>query len=237
MLRSSFAELARSLGSGWSRSLPVVTAVLLALTAVTAAAAEDAENAGAWKVVESDDDAGWTLSTRPEPGSDFLRYRMESRSTAPIERVIEALRLKSQDDRYLPESQTRTVLERGEDYSLAHVHIDAPFIADRDAVLRLRWRTDPATGIHYVEWGQPEGKLPPVDDGAVRIISTGSWQATPLSSGGTRLVYESHSELGSVPAWLINRMMNDQIINEMLTLQSIIADDLPAVAASPDAAR
>ena len=33
--------------------------------------------------------------------------------------------------------------------------------------------------------------------------------------------------------WLVARLMNGQIVNELLTLQRILADDLPDVAASP----
>jgi hypothetical protein len=209
--------------------------LLLAPVAVHADSSAAGHELGAWELEDRDASAGWSLYTRPEPGSDFLRYRMVSHSDEPIERVIAALRLKSREDRYLPKGQVRRVIAHGDDFFVSHLQIEAPIIADRDAVLRLRWHTDPETGVHLVEWGQPSGAVPPVSDGYVRIVSQGFWQITPLAAGGTEMVYESHSELGSVPAWLVSRMMNNQIINEMLTLQQILEGDLPDVAASPNA--
>ena len=78
-----------------------------------------------------------------------------------------------------------------------------------------------------------EVEEPPVADGVVRIVSEGSWDIRRGRDGGTDLVYSSHSELGdSVPAWLVNRLMNDQIVNELLVLQQILDSDLPDVAAA-----
>ena len=198
----------------------------------SSASSEDLASAS-WEMEDRDERAGWTLYTQPVAGSEYPRYRLVSTSRQPLERVIEALQLKSRDDRYLGKFQARTVLETGDDYAVNHVQIDAPMIADRDTVLRLNWRLDSETGIYHVEWAPPAQALPPVADGTVRIASRGSWQATPRPDGGTDLIYLSHSELGdSVPAWLINRLMNDQIVNELLTLQDILARELPAVAAS-----
>jgi hypothetical protein len=201
---------------------------------VTATGVGASAGAGGWTLADRDEGAGWVLYTRPESGSEYLRYRLIGRSEEPVQRVVEALHVKSQDDRYLGKGRQRQVLARGEDFFVSHMTIDAPFIADRDAVLRMSWRTDPATGVHHVEWDQASGAVPPVADGVVRIVSRGSWRLTPLSGGGTELIYESHSELGdSVPSWLINRMMNDQIVSELLTLQEILAQGRTDVAASP----
>ena len=104
---------------------------------------------------------------------------------------------------------------------------------------RLAWRdgTGEQRLIHALVHGLDEWIEDDVEEVRQRI-EVGIDPDPGPGDGGTDLVYLSHSELGdSGPAWLVNRMMNDQIINEMLTLQSIIADDLPAVAASPDAAR
>ena len=218
--------------SGLSR---VLAGILLVL-APTPGFAETTRTSAEWKFEAKDERAGWRLYTRPVPGSDYPRYRLVARSDEPIERVIAALQRKSHDDRYLPKGHERRVLERGDDFYVAHVRIDAPIIADRDTVLRLGWQTEHDTGVHRVEWGQPDGELPPVADDAVRIVSEGAWTITPLSQGGTELVYESHSELGrSVPGWLVDRLMDDQIVNEFLTVQRILEDDLLDVAVPPPA--
>ena len=74
----------------------------------------------------------------------------------------------------------------------------------------------------------------PVAEGAVRVVSQGSWVLSPIAGGGTELVYQQHSEIGdSVPRWLISRLMNGQIVDELLSLKRILDDDLPDVAASP----
>lgn len=209
-------------------------AAMLLLLAPASGYAETTPTPAGWELENRDERAGWSLYTRRVADSDYPRYRLVGRSNEPIERVIAALQRKAQDDRYLPKGHVRRVIEHGDDFYVAHLRIDAPIIADRDTVLRLGWRTEPDTGIHHVEWRQPDGELPPVAGGAVRIVSEGAWKITPLAQGGAEIVYESHSELGdSVPRWLINRLMDDQIVNELLTLQRILDEDLPDVAASP----
>lgn len=189
-----------------------------------------------WELKDRDERIGWALYSQPVADSRHPRYRVVWRTREPLQRVIMALQRKSTDDRYLPKTQVRRVLSRGDDFMVNHMLIDAPFIADRDAVMLLSWHTDSGTGAYTIEWAPPVQGIPPVADGTVRFESRGSWSATPLADGRTEVVYLQHSELGdSVPRWLISRMMNDQIVGELLTLRTILAEDLPAVAASPPA--
>lgn len=216
--------------------LGAIAALLLLLPAgsATAESRVGTPPPDGWEFEDRDERAGWVLYTQAVPGSNYPRYRLVGHTDQPIEHVIAALHLKARDDRYLPKGHQRRVLERGDDFFISHMRIDAPVIADRDAVLHLSWRTDEQTGVHRLDWRMPTENVPPVAKGAVRVVSRGSWVASPLAGGGTEVVYQQHSEIGdSVPGWLINRLMNGQIVNELLTLQRILDDGLADVAASP----
>jgi hypothetical protein len=208
---------------------PLLAAALLicSLGAAAQAVADDG-----WSE-ESRSDV-WVLYTRDVAGSDAPAFRLVSRTEEPIERVIDALTRKSQEERYLADGYRRTVLERGDDYVLTHLHLDVPIATDRALVVVNRWSTDPDTGVHRATWEPVEGERFDLDQGAVRMHTRGSWEFTPLVNGGTRLVYEQHTELGGwFPAWLIERRMNPEIINELTILLGILDEELPAVSAAP----
>jgi hypothetical protein len=172
----------------------------------------------------------WVLYTRDVAGSDAPAFRLVSRTEEPIERVIDALARKSQEERYLADGYRRTVLARGDDYLLTHLLLDVPIVTDRSLFLMTRWSTDPDTGVHRATWEPAEDERFDLDQGAVRMHSRGSWEFTPLVDGGTRLVYEQHTELGGwFPARLIARRMNPEIINELTILLGILDEQLPAV--------
>lgn len=206
---------------------PLLAAALLICSLGAAAVADDG-----WSE-ESRGDV-WVLYTRDVAGSDAPAFRLVSRTEEPIERVIDALTRKSQEERYLADGYRRTVLERGDDYVLTHLHLDVPIATDRALVVVNRWSTNPETGVHRVTWEPAEGERIDLDQGAVRMHSRGSWEFTPLVNGGTGLVYEQHAELGGwFPAWLIERRMNPEIINELTILLGILDEELPAVSAVP----
>jgi hypothetical protein len=211
-------------------STAIPTATLLLLLAAGGALA-DAETG--WVLEDADEGAGWALYHKPVEGSSEPLYRLTGRTDAAPERVIGALQIKFQDNRYLPAGQTRVTLERGEDFLISHLHVDAPIVSDRDTVVRVTWRTDPDTGVHRMSWGPPAHGAPPTAPGIERIISRGFWLITPTAGGGADIVYQTHNEIGdSVPRWLIERMLNRQIVGELAILEAILESG-PADVAAP----
>ena len=209
-------------------SIPTVT--LLVLLAASSAGAE-AETG--WVLEDADEDAGWALYNKPVEGSSEPLYRLTGHTDAAPERVIGALQIKFLDNRYLPKGQSRETLERGEDFLISHLHVDAPIVSDRDTVVHVSWRTDPDTGVHRMSWGPPAHGAPPTAPGVERIISRGFWLITPTAGGGADIVYQTHNEIGdNVPRWLIVRMLNRQIVGELAILQAILESG-PARVAAP----
>jgi len=117
---------------------------------------------------------------------------------------------------------------------VSYLYVDVPFVTDRDAVVRTRWSRDEQTGVRRMVW-EPTIEGPPVSPDVVRMRSRGFWEFTPEGPRRTRLRYEQHSEIGdSMPAWIVDSMMNEQIVNELRILRSIVESELPAIAAPPD---
>lgn len=208
------------------QSVPLVLAVL-------GAGLAGAQPPATWTVEKRDPSAGWTLYSQPSPGSDQPLFRLVSRTDAPSTQVIQALQIKFRDDRYLPDDQTRVILDHGEGFLHSHLQIDAPFVSDRDTVVRVTWRTDEETGVHHLAWEPLADGAPPTARGVVRVVSRGSWKITPLPYGGSEIVYQTHNELGApVPNWLIDRMLTARIIDELRVLEAILEQIPPDVAAS-----
>ena len=186
----------------------------------------------AWWVAEQEQGSAFdfVLYQRDVEDSSYSRYRMEAVMSEPLKRVVEALRIKSEDDKYLGEGQKRTLFRDRDGNKLEHLYIDAPFVSDRDVILRSSsgYRTD---GAFRVDWWAANDDGPPTADGVVRMPrSEGFWHLTPLSGTRTLVVYEQFAELGgSVPGWLINARMDDEILSELFTLRDILRAQLPAV--------
>jgi hypothetical protein len=63
---------------------------------------------------------------------------------------------------------------------------------------------------------------PPPKEGVIRVEkSDGAWHFEPLAGGRTRVTYESHTEIaGSIPAWLVNSLMNQTVVEGFEGLRS-----------------
>ena len=98
-------------------------------------------------------------------------------------------------------------------------------VADRDVTTRLEREHDAARGEDRMVWREANDKGPPLEDGVVRMQrARGSWTFQPLAGGRTRVVFESHADLGdSLPAWLINPFMTGTIKSNLVDLRAAIA--------------
>jgi len=213
------------------QTMPRHVPCLVLLFALASAQAAGAEAAPAWTAEQADPEAEWALYSQPAAGSDHPRYRLVGRTDSAPPEVARAIRAKFRDERYLPKGHTRVLLADQPDFLIGHVTIDAPIVSDRDTVVRVSWSDDPATGVYRVTWEPVDEGAPKTARGVVRVFSRGSWEVSPLPAGGSHVVYQGHAEIGdSVPRWLIERMLNRQIIEEWLTVQRILEQPPPSVA-------
>lgn len=204
-------------------------------------AAMGAPDDGGWKLSKRCNEPGhrFELYQREVAGSSYDRYRLESTVDEPIERVIQAIRIRSIDDRYLDEGFTRSIVRRADSSdSLTYFTMRLPFIKNRDVVLRTKRGFDEEFRVYRHEWWTANEEAPPLAEGFVRMAkSEGFWEVTPAGVNRTRVVYESHADPGGrVPSWIANALLGDQVVGQIETLRRILDDNRIDVASPPQAA-
>jgi hypothetical protein len=130
----------------------------------------------------------------------------------------------------------RKVLHREGDVFWIHTEIAVPLVADRDVVLRMERRRDPASGALRIEWRADPSAGPPPAEGVVRmVVSHGFWEFTAAGSGRTHASYESYAEPGGpFPAWLVDSLSSGRVLEGLADLRRSLAEaatELPPVAA------
>lgn len=219
----------------------VARSVALAVLGVLAAAGATAQSAAeGWQLRDrgtSTDASSWTLYTQPVAGSSHPRYRLVARSPATVERIAQAIVERASNARHAPADWTVRTLARGDDFIVNHITMDVPVVSDRDVVIESRWKLDREADTFRMEWAPPSGALPAVSDGASRITSRGFWEVSRAEGSASQLVYEQHSEIGdSIPQWLVDRLMDGQIVGEFAAVERILSSEPPDVAAAPPTA-
>lgn len=217
--------------------LRVLCAALIAASAAAHSAA--AEEPG-WTLSERDDSAGrgYALYRRQAPGDAFSTWRLETELAAPPELVERATLANLIEGRRVPAGRRQTLLRREGDVFWIHTEIDVPLAADRDVVLRIERRRDPANAALRIEWRAEPSAGPAPAAGVVRLqVSRGFWEFRPAGAGRTHARYESYAEPGGpFPAWLVDSMSSDQVLEGLEQLRSAVADaesELPPVASKP----
>ncbi len=209
-----------------SRARGAAAAALASLAALPAEADElpPVEAGPSWVLAERDDDprTGYAMYKRKPFGSDYFAYRLESAIDAEPERVARAAADVLADPEARQDHMEKTILRNDGGIILvySYIHIAAPFVADRDVTTRAVRSFEAETGTHRLVWSaSDEGPAP--RDGVVRLEkSDGSWSFSRAPAGGTRVVYESHTEIaGSMPAWLVNVLMNDTMLQGLINLR------------------
>ena len=177
-----------------------------------------------WTVELRHDDpvAGYVVYKRIPPGSSYAAYRLEGRLGAPPDAVARAAREGMVDPNERQASMSKEIIRNDDGVVVVYSYIDMPpFVTDRDIVTRAEHIFDPETQTHRLEWhSTDEGPSP--RDGVIRVeVSDGSWLFEPLEGGHTRVTYESHTEIaGSIPAWLVNSLMNDTVVESFNGLKA-----------------
>lgn len=226
----------RSRSSGTAGGPGLVAGLLLLVLAAGAVGAESLPPVAArspWSVERRSEEpgAGWVIYKRSLPGSDFEAFRLEAEIDAPPERVAEALRANIRDPEVSQRHTKKTVLRDEGDVVLVYSYIEMPLVSDRDVVTRSERATSPEDEIQRFEWhATDEGPAP--RDGVVRLEkSSGSWEFRPLPGNRTFAVYESHTEIGgSIPAWLVNRLMLDTVVDGLDSLRARLEQQRPRIA-------
>lgn len=217
------------------RSRILCWALIAASAAALPAAATDQ---GAWTLYDRDDGAssGYALYRRQGPGEAFSTWRLEAELPAPPEVVWRVTLADLLESHRASAGRRRSVLRREGDVFWIHTEISVPLVADRDLVLRMERRRDPATGALRIEWRADPAAGPPPAEGVVRmVVSRGFWEFTPAADGRTHARYESYAEPGGpFPAWLVDSISSGQVLEGLADLRRSLAEagsELPPVAA------
>ncbi len=180
-----------------------------------------------WTLLSRHDDAdtGYVLQRRKRDGSNFSTFRLEAILDSPADLVaLVAARNLADPDYHQENTDKRILRDDAEGIVIySYIHVDAPFVSDRDIVSRVERFYNPKTGTYRLSWkAVDEG--PPNKDGVVRLArSEGSWTFSPKAEGDTRAVYVSYTETaGYVPAWIINSRMNRTMVQEIEDLRKAV---------------
>jgi hypothetical protein len=205
------------------------------------AVADDLPEVGArppqWSLHDRRDEAagGYAVYRQELAGSEIPAYRLEAVLDAPPAAVAAAAARTAADPEARDANMDKTVLRDDGDTIVVYSYIHMPLVADRDVITRAELSRDPATGVHRMSW-QVSDEGPPPKPGVVRLTrSSGAWEFWPLPDGRTRVVYENHTDIGgSIPAWIVEPMMDDTVVQNFVRLRERVARDR---AIQTDAAR
>lgn len=198
-----------------------------ALAAGLAAVSALADGSG-WVLDRRDESPtdGYALYRRQAPGDSFATWRLETELAAKPE-VVEQITLRNLvENRGGSEERRQRLIRREGDVLWVHAEIAVSLAADRDAVLRIERRRDPATGGLRIDWRADPGVGPPPEPGIVRMqVSRGYWLFTPAAAGRTRAIYESYAEPGGpFPGWLVDPISARQVMDVLARLRGSLSD-------------
>lgn len=210
---------------GRARSIGVAAGSLLLFgSPIAPARAVDGE----WEFRERSEDAGhaYVVYEAEIEGSSYKAYRIETTLDAPIERSVQAAIQIVVTPSRAPENQRRTLVSSEGGVFVVHSLVQVPFGSDRDVTVRVERLDHPAIGAVELRWRAVDDVGPAPQPGIVRITSSrGSWIFSRSDSGGTRAVYENHTDVGGrLPAWLIRPMLRDDAVSQIETLRESLRD-------------
>jgi hypothetical protein len=176
-----------------------------------------------------DSDAGWstkkskdgvTLEQRNVSGSSFREYR--SVVEVPVDPAFAAAEvwsaLRSGD---MEDLKHREILREQPDRLIIHDQIRTAVVTDRDYVIEVTRRYDPATRRTQFRCVSTTDALSPAPaKGYVRVpVVRAGWMTEPGADGGTKLTYYAYSEPGGpLPAFLIRGAQADRSLADVLRM-------------------
>jgi hypothetical protein len=190
----------------------------------------------AWRTVEprDGDPEGYTFFVE-ETGDAYPGYKAEGWLEAdPEEAALSAMVLMTGEE-FVPRGQTRRILRRSDDELVLHTYIDMPvMVTDRELTIRITHTSDPATGVHRIEWASADDEAPPSNGDVVRISDArGFWEFLPEAPGRSRATYLTHADLGGwLPARMVSPLMRGQVAGDVARLQRALRKF--AISAAPE---
>lgn len=211
-------------------SLGAIALLVLFMAVPCTGTGEDLPAVGArppWTLLSQNEDAetGYRVEERKLAGSDYSTFRLEAVLDARPELVAGVAAKNLVDPDYHQKNTQKTILRNDAEAIViySYIHINAPFVSDRDVISQVERSYDPATEIHRLSW-QAIDEGPPKKDGVVRLEhSEGSWTFSPEAGGKTRAVYLSYTEIaGYVPGWIVNARMNKSMVQGINDLRKAV---------------
>jgi len=226
--RSSAHSPAANTHSRRGVRLLIFAAATLLVSTVHAEPLPDVATRPPWTLLGESEDAedGYVLYLRENPGSSVATYRLEATLDSPPDVVALAATKYMADPEFRPPNTDKTVL-RADDESIvvySYIHIDAPFVSDRDVISLIERSYDADSNTHRIDWRAIDDG-PPKKDGVVRLeLSEGSWTFTPSSPGATRAVYTSRADsAGYLPTWIVRSQMSKTMVEGINGLREAVA--------------
>ncbi len=183
-----------------------------------------------WTLLQQSDDAksGYVLHRRKTAGSAAATFRLEAIVDSPPDLVAVVAAKNLVDPSYRQANTDKTILRNDAEAIViySYIHIDTPFVSDRDVISRVERSYDPDSRTHRLDWKAiDEG--PPKKEGVIRLErSEGHWTFSPEAEGTTRAVYVSHTETaGFVPGWLVNSRMAKTMVEGIEGLRRAVDRD------------
>ncbi len=176
------------------------------------------------RLSESDDPAsGYMLYRRATPDSEASTFRLEAIVDSPPDLVARAAARFIADPEYRQANTDKEVLQDDDEAIVLYnyIHINAPFVSDRDVISRIEKSYDPGSKVHRLVWRAVNEGGPPKKEDVIRLErSDGSWTFSPEADGTTRAVYTSHTEIaGFLPAWIVDSQMSKTMIEGIENLR------------------
>ena len=169
-------------------------------------AAEPDVPLGDWKFISGNDNVALYRRPRSGPG------HYESKAIGEIEASTEVVHAVINDVEsyatFMPYTAECRVLKRESDSVLTYQRITAPFVSDRDYILRVRTSSKVVEGgtSYLSRWETENANGPPEKRGVVRVnLCEGSWLLEPSGPRTTRATYTIYTDSGSaIPAFIKN---------------------------------
>jgi len=183
-----------------------------------------------WTLLSRNDEAGadYVIERRKVAGSDFSTFRLEATLDSPPDLVARVAVRNVSDPDYHQDNTDKTILRDDSEALIvySYIHINTPFVSDRDVISKIDRSYDAETQVHQLRWEAIE-EGPPKKDGVIRLErSEGSWTFSPEAGGKTRAVYESYTEtVGYLPAWIVNSAMSKTMLEGLESLRTAVREE------------
>lgn len=179
----------------------------LSLALVLVLLAPGSARAAGWEQISNDD--GIKVWKKKIEGSDFVAFRGRGVIKAPILNVAAVIRDADRETEWMEncvDAKTVRFLSATDAIVYNRTGSPAPFVQDRDTVLKTTTTVTPAEKTVLIEFSQTEDPKAPPKDGVVRMpVLKGHWKLRQLGPYSTELEYQVLADPGgSLPAWLVN---------------------------------